>query len=69
MLVSKNRKERTYSVVSNKDNFNVSYSVPFPRAKRASNLTIKVGNKYVNLPGRHVRTLVSVLNKGLELSV
>ena len=45
----------------------VYYSVSFPRAKRRSQLTIKLNNKRVDLTGHQVRTLRSILNRGEEL--
>lgn len=67
MFVSKNRKNRTYFVGSRGEGnstFNVYYSVSFPKAKRRSQLTLKVGGKRIDLTGRQVRTLKSVLRRG-----
>ena len=71
MFVSKNRKNRTYFVGNRGEGdpaFNVYYSVSFPRAKRRSLLTLKVGGKRVDLTGRQIRTLRSVLEKAEQLA-
>jgi len=67
MFVSKNRKNRTYFVGQRGEDLKVYYSVSFPRAKRRSQLTIKVNNKRVDLTGHQVRTLRSILTRGEEL--
>ena len=71
MFVAKNRKNRTYFVGNRGEGnpaFNVYYSVSFPKAKRKSQLTLKVGGKRIDLTGRQVRTLKSVLNKAEKLA-
>ena len=67
MFVSKNKKNRTYSVGQRGEDLKVYYSVSFPRAKRRSKLTIDVNNKRIDLTGHQVRTLRSILNRGEEL--
>lgn len=67
MFVSRNRKNRTYFVGQRGEEMKVYYSVSFPRAKRRSQLTIKLNNKRVDLTGHQVRTLRSILNRGEEL--
>jgi hypothetical protein len=52
MFVAKNRKNRTYFVGNRGEGdpaFNVYYSVSFPKAKRKSQLTLKVGGKRIDL--------------------
>jgi hypothetical protein len=67
MFVSRNRKNRTYFVGQRGENMKVYYSVSFPRAKRRSQLTIKVDGKRLDLSGHQVRTLKSILSRGEEL--
>jgi hypothetical protein len=69
MFVAKNRKNRTYFVGNRgKDGLNVYYSVSLPKAKRRSMLTLKLGDKRIDLTGRQVRLLKEILQKGTELS-
>lgn len=67
MFVKKNKKARTWFVGHrSQKNVSVYYSVPFKRAKRRSQLTIKVDGKRVDLNGRQVAVLREILEKGTE---
>lgn len=67
MFVKKNRKNRTWFVGHRSPkNVEVFYSVPFKKAKKRSQLTIKVDGKRVDLNGRQVAVLKEVLLKGIE---
>ena len=67
MFVKKNRKNRTWFVGHrSQKNVSVYYSVPFKRAKKRSQLTIKVDGKRVDLNGRQVAVLREILEKGTE---
>jgi hypothetical protein len=67
MFVKKNRKNRTWFVGHrSQKNVEVFYSVPFKKAKRRSQLTIKVDGKRVDLNGRQVALLKQVLERGTE---
>jgi hypothetical protein len=67
MFVKKNKKNRTWFVGHRSPkNVNVFYSVPFKKAKKKSQLTIKLGDKRIDLDGRQVALLKKVLGKGTE---
>ena len=67
MFVKKNKKARTWFVGHrSQKNVEVFYSVPFKKAKRRSQLTIKLDGKRVNLDGRQVALLKQVLDRGAE---
>ena len=65
MFVKKNRKNRTWFVGHrNPKNVELFYSVPFKKAKRKSQLTIKVGRTRIDLNGRQVALLNKILKTG-----
>jgi len=71
MFVTENRKNRTYRVGNRskgKTPFNVCYSVPFPGSKRASQLSLNLNGKRLNLTGRQVNVLRRVLRAADDVS-
>jgi len=72
MFSVKNRRNRTYFVGRrNKGDQEMAeffYSVPVsPREKKRSRLTIKVGGRRIDLNGREINTLRSILGRALLL--
>jgi hypothetical protein len=68
MKILNNPKRKQYFVQQKNESINTYITVPFAGARSGTKLTIKTGSSRIDLNGRQVKTLRSVLEKGLELS-
>lgn len=58
MYTRKNARNKTNFVGSNTTGVEIYLSTPFPKAKKASRLTLRAGNARVDLTGRQIRCFV-----------
>lgn len=64
MYTRKNARNKTNFVGSNTTGVEIYLSTPFPKAKKASRLTLRAGNARVDLTGRQIKALRDVLAAG-----
>lgn len=68
MKILNNPRKQTYFIQQKNDNINTYITVPVAGAHRASRLTIRAGDVRLDLNGRQIRALRSVLDKSRELN-
>ena len=64
MYTRKNARNKTNFVGSNTTGVEIYLSTPFPKAKKASRLTLRAGKARVDLTGRQIKALRDVLAAG-----
>ena len=64
MYTRKNTRNKTNFVGHNSSGVEIYLSTPFPKAKKASRLTVRAGNARVDLTGRQINALREVLSAG-----
>jgi len=68
MYTRKNTRNKTNFVGHNSSGVEIYLSTPFPKAKKASRLTVRAGNARVDLTGRQINALREVLSAGYSAS-
>jgi len=68
MIIKNNNKNKTHFVYDKCGQLETFISTPFKNSKRGTRLTVREGANRLDLNGREVKLLASVLNKALELS-
>jgi hypothetical protein len=64
MYTRKNARNKTNFIGHNSSGVEIYLSTPFPKAKKASRLTLRAGNARVDLSGRQIKALREVLSAG-----
>lgn len=68
MVIRKYNTNKTNFISHKTSNVEIFFSTPFPKARRASKLTLRAGNTRLDLSGRQVNALREVLAAGAKAS-
>ena len=66
MYTRKNTRNKTNFVGHNTTGVEIYLSTPFPKAKKASRLTLRAGKSRLDLNGRQIKALREVLKAGYK---